>query len=88
MLLGFIFYLNPQIHAYRLRLRYSTANNTYYRDYDDTLDPKTTNVKPDWESVLYNFRGMKRYRDDIHDEVFMIIISLCRMIENNVIAFF
>ena len=44
-------------------------NDTYYRDYDDTLDSKSTNIKSDWESVLFKYKGIKRYRDDVHDEV-------------------
>ena len=51
-------------------------SNTYYRDYDDTLDPKSANVKTDWKSVLFDYKGIKKYRDDIHDEVFIILLLL------------
>ena len=50
-------------------------NDTYYRDYDDTLDPKSTNIKSGWESVLFKYKGIKRYRDDIHDEVCITLLN-------------
>ncbi|XP_065053875.1 uncharacterized protein LOC135682776 isoform X1 [Rhopilema esculentum] len=55
----------------RLRLRYSMVNDTYFRDYEDTLNPRSKNTTTNWESVLYGCEGIQKYRDEIHDELYL-----------------
>eukprot|EP00794_Sanderia_malayensis_P003082 gene3082-3547_t len=61
----------PGARSDRLRLRYSTAGNTYYRDYEDTINPKTTNKKANWDSVTYESNGVQQFRNETHDELYL-----------------
>ena len=57
------------IFVSRLRLRYSAVFDMYFRDWEDDLDPNTTNVKHGWKNTVFSFDGVERIDDNKNGKV-------------------